>query len=133
MKSDFFYVGVENPETLRRSLLEASKGMIQVLQRYEKLKAIRAEKYSNAAKLKAVYDDIINMMSEMKAELPSPDIRSLPKHDKHEETKISGKKSAGEKEEVPVKQEKPIKKPMTGIERLEAELNDIEQKLKSIE
>ncbi len=132
MKSDFFYVGVENPELLRRNLLEASKGMIQVLQRYEKLKAIRAEKYANAAKLKAVYDNIVNMMSEMKAELPSPDIRSLPKHDKHEEIRMA-RKSAGEKEEAPVKQEKPIKKPMTGIERLEAELNEIEQKLKAIE
>ncbi len=126
MKSDFFYIGIENPGNVRKGILEASKELIQILQRYEKLKAIRAEKYAQTARLKAIYDDVIAMLSDVKAELPAMDVKVLPKHPEK-------KYSKGILIASPAIQDKPvIKKSMTGIEKLEQELNEIEEKLKAI-
>ncbi len=124
MKNDFFYIGIENPSTVRRGILEASKELIQILQRYEKLKAIRTEKYIQTAKLKAIYDEVIELLADIKTELPPMDVKVLPKLPEIE------RKHSMPVENVP---NIPVKKVQTGIDKLEQELNEIEEKLKSIQ
>ncbi|MBI2575225.1 hypothetical protein HYV82_05060 [Candidatus Woesearchaeota archaeon] len=123
MKSDIFYVGIENPVSVRRGILETSKMLINFLQRYEKLKALRSEKHAQASKLRAIYDDVVGMMADIKAELPKVDVRSLPKW--HEDRLLAPKASA----KAVAKEARPVRH---AVDRLEAELTEIEQKLKTI-
>ncbi|MBI2133161.1 hypothetical protein HYU11_00605 [Candidatus Woesearchaeota archaeon] len=120
MKDEYFYVGIEDPGVVRRSILESSKELIQALQRYERFKALRSEKYAQASRLKMLYDGIVALLSEVKADLPSMDIKGLPKS---EERHFRAKRQADEAS----------KKVPTGIEKLEEELNDIEKKLNAIQ
>ncbi|MBI3034170.1 hypothetical protein HYY72_03340 [Candidatus Woesearchaeota archaeon] len=130
MPSDILYMGIENPNVIRKGVLESSKDLIQFLQKYEKLKAIRAEKQAQIAKLRIIYDDILSMIPEIKSELPKIDVKTLPKWDVRMKEELPA-----EEHEIaePGSEEKKIpKKRMPSVDRLEAELNDIEQKLKSI-
>lgn len=128
MKRDIFYVGITNHASARRSMLESSKGLIQLMQRHEKLKALKSEKYAQMSKLRAIYGDIISAMDDLKAELPKVDVRSLPrKSERAAQEAATGKtaKPAGQ-------QATHVPRRMSTIDRLEAELNDIESKLKTI-
>lgn len=121
MNSDIFYVGIENPGAFRRSLLECSKDVIHFLQKYEKLKSIKAQKHAHLTELKLIYQDLAHLMAELRAEMPKVEPGSLPKpkaetpkkEEKHEETHKAPKR-------------------LTGVEKLEAELGRIEEKLRSI-
>ncbi|MBI2142369.1 hypothetical protein HYU15_02685 [Candidatus Woesearchaeota archaeon] len=124
MKSDIFYVGIENHVSVRRGILEASKELVHFLQRYEKLKALRSEKHAQASKLRAIYDDIVGMMADIKAELPKVDVRSLPKW--HQSAKTIAPKTAAK---AAAKPKAPVRH---AVDRLEAELGEIEKKLKTI-
>jgi len=75
MEEDFF-VGLNEPTEIRRNLLEASKLVIQNLQRHEKITLIREEKLR---KIKALSNDIkkIKVMSnELKDLLPKTSIKT---------------------------------------------------------
>ncbi|MBI4438959.1 hypothetical protein HY640_03445 [Candidatus Woesearchaeota archaeon] len=122
MKSDVFYVGIDEPSQLRRSVLEASKDLIRFMQRYERLKAVRSEKYAQTARLRALYHEVIGLISDLKADLPRVDVKSLPRYEDEP------KKKAQQPEQV----EKKVVKRMSGVERLEAELGQIEEKLRTL-
>ncbi len=124
MKSDVFYVGIENPVSVRRGILETSKMIIHFLQGYEKLKALRSEKRAQVSKLRAIYDDVVGMMADIKAELPKVDVRSLPKV--HEKVRPIDAKTAVK---AVAKEAKPSRH---AVDRLEEELGEIEQKLRTI-
>lgn len=126
MKSDIFYVGIENHVSVRRSILETSKSIINFLQRYEKLKALRSEKHAQVSKLRAIYDDVVGMMAGIKAELPRVDVRSLPRG--REARPITVKTDAKALHAQP-REARPARH---AVDRLEAELSEIEQKLKTI-
>ena len=129
MKQEVFYVGIENPSNLRRGILETSKEMLHFLQRYEKLKEIRAQKYSEIAKLKVIYEDLKASIPFAKAELPKVDIKTLPKHSESKKEEYHDKVAA----RVQAEQKVPsAPKKLSGIEKLEQELADIEEKLKNI-
>lgn len=123
MKSDLLYIGIEDPSGVRRSLLESSKDIIQFLQRFEKLKSIRAEKYAQMAKLKVIYDDIISTFPEIKNELPKIDIKELPRMEQRKAIV----------NDTRLQPEQPSPKRATAVDRLEAELSEIESKLKSLQ
>ena len=125
MKDESFYVGIENPVTVRTSMLEASKVLIQLLQKYESIRTIRAEKEAQASKLKVIYDDMVSMVSTLKSELPDIDLKSLPAAGPVIKHHIDIKQ--GKSQEHAVKRES-----VSNVDRLEAELNEIEQKLKGL-
>lgn len=127
MKSDVFYVGIEDHVSVRRSILETSKSIINFLQRYEKLKALRSEKRAQVSKLRAIYDDVVGMMAGIKAELPKVDVRSLPRG--HEKEKPVAVKAAAKAIRAQAMEARPARH---AVDRLEAELSEIEQKLKTI-
>lgn len=145
-EEDVFFVGVEDPIELRRSILESSKDLLQYLQRFEKFKEVRMEKQEQLLKLSAVGEEIRKLVRKLKAELPKTRIRArLHKHEeamkkkaaaekRKKKAKVAKKakkkvKKAPPRPKPAVKPAAPAPKPMTDLEKLEAELGAIESRL----
>ena len=137
-----FYVGVKDPIEIRRSILESSKEMLQYLQRAEKFKEVRKEKTEQIVKLKETMNDVHVLVRKLKAHLPKTGLRSkTPKEIKFEVHKIEAKEKAKEHKEE--EKQKPKKhhhhkkkveaeaapKEASELEKLEAELGEIENRL----
>lgn len=121
MKEDLFYVGIKNPLDVRRSLLESYKHMIKGLQRHERFKEVREEKAEQIIKLKNVMGDIEKLNARLKAELPKTELRAK----KEKETEKEGRKLSKHAHSKHPKK-------VSEIERLEKELDEIENKLSDI-
>jgi rhodanese-related sulfurtransferase len=121
-KKEIFYVGVRDPTEVRRNILEASKDIVVFLKTYENFKRVRIEKVQEVNNLKLLIDQITRIMNKLRRELPKTRIR-----EKSEETiqktggrrvvRIPPKKASGASSE---------------LDRLEAELNEIDQKLRML-
>ena len=114
-----FYVGLKEPRELRRQLLESSKGLIQLLQKYEHFKSASAEKEAQTERLKKILTDISMLVNRLKAALPKgiPSLGRIPGQVKTPKTR--GK--AANTTDVP--------KDRKEISKLEEELREIESKL----
>lgn len=136
-EDDVFFVGIEDPVELRRSILESSKDLLQYLQRFENFKEVRIEKQEQLLKLRDTTDEIAKLVRKLKSALPKTHLRAKPlkpeaeeKEEIPEQKKIVIKKKAAEKEARKKPFEaKPLEKPMTDLEKLEAELGAIESRL----
>ncbi len=137
-EEQIFYVGLKDPIEIRRSILESSKEIVQYLQRFERFKKIRSEKAEEIAKLRVVMKDITKMVRKLKTSLPKTKLRA-PIHN-HEfkvkkqelveeikELKIQNVKGIKEKVSVPKK-----KQEVSELEKLEAELSEIESRLSNL-
>ena len=123
-KDDVYFVGLEEPDELRRYLLESARDVVDILKRAERFKSARSEKAKEIEKLKADMNEISKLIGKLRAELPKTKIRVKL----HAHEKVIKEIKSGEK-----KPEKAIKKKeMTELDKLESELNAIEGKLKSI-
>ena len=121
--NELFFVEVKEPAEVRRSILEALKEILELLQRFEKFKHIRHEKLAKIQKLRGLVKDANKMLGNLKAKLPQTNFKTyIPKEQKQPKKSIQKKEA---------KEEKAPKKGKTELERLEAELSAIENKLKS--
>ena len=129
-----FFVGVRDPIEIRRSLLESSKEILQYMQRAEKFKEVRKEKAVQIAKLKDIMKQLNKLVKNLKAGLPKTGLRAKKPKVVAEPKKKKASKKKAKKEvltELPeVKVEEP--KEMSEIERLEAELGEIEGRLSKL-
>ena len=110
-----FHVGIRNPPEIRRELLEGTRSIIQLLQRYEKFKKIRSEKREHIIKLRETMKDIVELNTKLKGifpEVPITEVHQVKEKDK----------------------EKEKHKPKENIEinKLEEELDHIESKLAAL-
>ena len=122
-----FFVEVKEPSEVRRNILEFLKEIVETLQRFEKFKHIRHEKIENMHKLGRLLKDANKMLGDLKSKLPQTNLRAIvnetPKQSKaHHKKKKKGK----------VVEEKPQKKDMSELEKLESQLSAIESKLKGL-
>ncbi|MBI1934924.1 hypothetical protein HYS31_00640 [Candidatus Woesearchaeota archaeon] len=125
--NDLFFVEIRQHSEIRKDILEALKQMLEVLQRFEKFRHIRHSKSENIQKLKAMIKDANKVLGTLKGKLPQTNLRvSSVREDKPAPKKIH-------KKNKPAPQKKEPKREMTEMERLEAELNAIESKLKSLD
>ncbi len=130
-EKDVFFVGVKEPLEIRRNILEASREMVLLLQMYEKFKTVRDEKRQATEKLRSLIREIALLASRLKRHLPRTDLRAMPLEEaKKKEAKHVARVPAAE-EEIK-KEEKLLPKEITEIEKLEAELASIEQKLNTL-
>jgi len=114
-----FYVGVKEPVSLRRNLLESSKGIVQNLKDYEKLKLIREEKYKKILEFRDKINEILTLLSGLKEHLPKHGLREgVNIKNKTEKTKKGKTKKVGIK--------------IDEIDRLENDLAEIESRLGSM-
>ena len=119
-EKELFFVEIKQDSTLKRDVLEAQKGMVEALQRYQNIKFIRDKKIENVNKLRSMLKHLHKMVSELKEKLPHTKIKGEEVKKKKQASKSPVKKKEAVKKE---------KKPMTELQKLEAELNAIESKL----
>ncbi len=117
-EEEVFFVGLNNPEEIRRDILESTKDIIAVLRTYENFKKVRAEKAQNVSHLKVIVKELDVLIVRLKHELPKTRLRE----------KETSAKPAAQSVSKQVRQEKK----MTEMEKLEMELAEIEHKLSSI-
>lgn len=124
-EKDLFFVEVKEPTDVRKNVLEAQKGIVEGLQRYENIKFLRAKKLENINKLKGFIKELLKLFSDLKAALPKTKIKEAKVKKKPRIVKKDVKKKK-------VKRKEEVKKTKTELERLESELSAIEEKLSSL-
>lgn len=127
MKEEFFK-RIEKPIQVRKTVLESSKGIIQVLKGYQKILDIRNQKNELVRTLKTDMKEIKLLLEKLTTVLPeSAKMKLVVAKAKKSETTTTAKKK-------PVKQE-PVsaKHPPSEIELLERKLKDIESKLNKLD
>lgn len=144
-KNEVFYVGIKDPIELRRSLLESSKEIVQLLQDFEKFKELRDQKALLKEQIKKEVAESDAMMRKLKTILPKIELR-IKLDREHVEPKVDtdgeeiktvkvkkGKKLVSVKVNKPKKEEKAVEKhsksTINELDKLEAELKKIEAKL----
>ena len=148
-EEEAYYVGISSPNELRRSLLESSKVVIQLLKANEILKQTRKQKAELSEKLKDDVRVINKLITKLKSELPKTKFaaslsRAKPKKEEPA-PKVQIVKMVGPKEEAPKPQPKPVArvpalkaesklkpKPLSELDKLESDLSSIESKMKSL-
>jgi hypothetical protein len=129
---------LKDPSQLRRSILETSKEALHTLQQYERFKEVRIEKTKEILRLKKIFKELENLTTKLKMKLPKTSLRV--KHAKEEEAKIVIDEDIEEEIQEQRSRKKTTKKApkkkgskrLSDVEKLEAELNDIEDKLGDI-
>lgn len=125
--SHLFFVQVKEPVEVRRNILETLKEIVEVLQRFEKFKQMRHEKLEKINRLRVLLRQTNRMLGDLRGKLPQTNLRAAiarpaPAHKIHHKKK---KKSKASGEKAPQKE-------LTQVEKLEAELSAIENKLKNL-
>lgn len=122
-EEDVVYVGIEDPVSVRKDILEASKSLVHVLKGQHNLSGLRAAKHKMIEELRGRMAELARLIAEAKGMLPNMENSSLPA----EEKPVTVSNTAGKKPRPAAATE--IESHMDKFER---ELNDIEQKLKSL-
>jgi len=108
-----FYVGIENPDDIRRQILETSRDVVVSLQRFEKFKITMLKRLDYIEKVKSNVKEINDLILRLKKVLPASRIRIKPIVEKEVIKKASGSKG-------------------DDLERLEKELSEIESRLRTL-
>ena len=138
-RNEVLYVGLPSPIELRRTILEATKDAVEMLQKYEKFRAVREEKITTVNQLQEQIREVTKLVNKLKSEMPKVDIR-IKMHQEEEMIEneiIASKEAEKEKKAKKISKKKkvvkkePVKraKELSELEKLEAELSHIEQKL----
>ena len=121
-KKGIYFVGLEEPDELRRYLLESARDAVDILKKFERFKSVRSEKIREIEKLKSDMREISKLVAKLRSELPKTKLRvKLRAHEK-----VVEKKTVKKEEKITKKKE------MTELDKLESELSAIEGKLKSL-
>jgi hypothetical protein len=114
MEDSQYFVHIKSPVDVRRGILGSSRQIIQILQRYERIKSLRVRKIERMALLRALNKEINLLVAKLKRELPAAEMRlRLGKEEK------KTKRGREEKEEYAGDE----------LRKLESELRMIEDKI----
>lgn len=111
-----FFVRIESPSEFRKTLIESRRDVVQTLEKYEMLRAIRVQKVKYMADLKNVIKDVQVMLGKLKEALPKTKLRE----------KLTKKAS------IKILRSSPSKKASSELDELEQELKKIQSKLNII-
>jgi hypothetical protein len=120
---DVLYVKINNGRVLRKAILEVSKDMVIVLQRYMQFKEIRAKKLKLMEELSSEFAQIQTLTSKMETVLPKVKVKLKENSMKQVEAKVIKRE-----EEVPL-----VEKEKSGVEIDEEEINKLEAAILEIE
>ena len=124
-KEEPVYIGLYTPTDVRRSLLESIKASIQILQSNEEFKKTKIQKQELEQEFKENMKEITKLVTRIKSSWPKVKLSTLPKKPKYEiPTEII-------EQEIEIKEEEPVQE-ILEEEKLEHELKEIEEKLKTL-
>ncbi len=119
------YVGIEEPDSARRNILEASKALVHVLKSQHSINLIRVTKHKLIEELRARVSELNQLITETRQMLPQMENAILPAREKPVAVAMAAPKK-----------EKQAPAPKANIEvhvdKFERELQDIEKKLKTL-
>src|SRR3989344_1964199 len=118
-----FFMHIPEPLIVRRAVLESSRETIRFMQQYEQIKSIRTLKAKKILELRRELKEVSRMVQELKAKMPEVAMRK-PKH-RHVHAPAL---PAAPQEKKAVQKRQPPKR-LNELERLEAELGEVERKL----
>ena len=124
-----YFVQVKDPTEVRKHILETLRQIFEMLQRLEKLRNLRHEKLENIRKLRTLFKDANKLLGTLKVKLPQTNLKAAPikEHSHHTKKNHKGMKGKPAKEKAAAPKREP-----SDAEKLEAQLNAIETKLKSL-
>jgi chromosome segregation ATPase len=126
-KKEAFFVAISDSMPVRTGLLESRKLVLTSMKTFAALKEIRKRKAEQKAHLRKNLRQLSSIIGHVKSKLPHIDVPSVEVMPEKKEAK---KEKAKEKsKELPKVEEK---KKHTEIDRIEAELAEIENKLSSL-
>ncbi|MBS1266398.1 MAG: hypothetical protein MAG795_00365 [Candidatus Woesearchaeota archaeon] len=111
-KSRDYHIGITDPVRVRRDLLESTRAVIHMLQRYEQVEELRAEKREEINQLKDIFTEIRQLSSKLKIVFP--------------------KIHVPEKKKTKLRRTKKSPKQRADLKHLEKELDNIESKLSGL-
>ncbi|MBR9675753.1 hypothetical protein GOV05_01970 [Candidatus Woesearchaeota archaeon] len=124
-----FYVGVENTKEFRRNLLEASKGSVNILKSFQRIRFIRKQKIAKFEGLKKEVEEINGLVSHLDDCFPELGLRA----DKRGANALEAKKKITSKKR---KTDLPTfidDTPMLGdLHVLDKQLDELDKKLEEI-
>lgn len=120
------YVGIDEPVAVRRNILEASKSMVRVLKGQNNAHLARMEKQKLIEELRAKVSELNHLVTEARHMLPHTEDASLPAHPSPKARK------AGPAHPRPAPAAATNREPAPTMDKFEKELQDIEDKLKSL-
>ena len=115
-REDPLFIGLSEPTSIRRNVLESSKGLLILLRRMERIKEIREHKLSCAEDLRSIMKEVKFSFGVVKKHLPAVDIPKEPVGVKVQSAKFSQKFTEKSSE----------------LSKLEAEIAFIESKMREI-
>jgi len=117
---EVYYVNIRNSHSLRRGILETSKGVIEILHRYEKFKKLRADRVRAIEELIINFREINEICAQMKVDMPKIKLPQIKKPKKAEAVmpKVTKKPFAHESDDE--------------LKKLENAIAQIEQRLGQI-
>ncbi len=93
-----FFVGIFEPNDIRRNVLESSKEIVNSLQASESLKKIRSEKIICYKKIKNIMDELKFLVARLEKSLPKSKIEKQTKKKGNKLEKLDRQLKAIEKE-----------------------------------
>jgi hypothetical protein len=120
--AEVFYVNITNSYRLRRDILEASKMVIEELQRYEKFKRFRAEKIKAMEELIIMMREINELAAQLKINMPKIKLPAVKKPTKKE---MAAAVAVVPKRQFVHESDDELKKLESAIAQIEARLNEI--------
>ncbi len=130
-KEEPVYIGIENPIEVRRALLESSKKLIKILQKGESLRENKRRKQQMMLQLKETMKEIAQLIAQLKSQMPKVRVSSLPRRHAAKPI-VHASEIAKQAGKQPITPPKPRPAPLTESQKLERELQDIEEKLKRL-
>ena len=117
-------MGIEDPTTVRRNILETSKSFLQMLKSQHSLRELRMEKQRLTEDLRNKITETNELVMGIKQMLPQAEGMNLPGEERKKESQQLAKSAPKEKAK-----RKPKPRLETHLDKVENELQDIENKL----
>ena len=125
------YVNIRENREVRKSLLESVKDTLILLQKRELIKKVREDKLHTIDQLSNTIKEIKEMTSRLKIALPKVD-RNILKSKEEKSHRVLKKKEEKKEDEAQAEEKEAVKRELSEIEKLEAEIKSIEDKLSSL-
>jgi hypothetical protein len=131
---DYYYANIPNPVDFRKTLLEASRDSVLILKQYEVFKKLRRSKQTEYEALKKLIEEITALMTRLKKSLPQTKMReTIPRDYHHKKDAQHPKQKSPSKPKAKPTQHTASKQPKNEFDRLEDELNVLEERINNLD